>query len=78
MIGSLVTFVALEVRRSRQGSRDEPFSDTWLAEASKPIEHLYVGEPTFDWGDDEGPSSRKTRLTLRRARQLVTTTLMFH
>ena len=48
--GALAIFVS-ELTRDGEQPASRPFPDTWFSEADKPPEHLWVGEPSFDWGD---------------------------
>jgi hypothetical protein len=48
--GAVAIFVS-ELTRDGAGSRAEPFPDTWFSEADRTPDHLWVGEPSFDWGD---------------------------
>jgi hypothetical protein len=48
--GALAIFVS-ELTREIERPAPKPFPDAWFREASRPPEHLWVGEPTFDWGD---------------------------
>jgi hypothetical protein len=48
--GALAIFVS-ELTREVERPAATPFPDKWFREASRPLEHLWVGEPTFDWGD---------------------------
>jgi hypothetical protein len=47
--GAVAIFVAELTRGAPPG--DEPFPATWFREADRAPEHLWVGEPRFDWGD---------------------------
>jgi hypothetical protein len=49
--GAVAIFVAELARGGTTLVKDEPFPDTWFDEAARPPEHLWAGEPTFDWGD---------------------------
>ncbi len=48
--GAVAIFLA-ELARPQSHSPSESFPQTWFAEAEHPPEHLWVGEPTFNWGD---------------------------
>jgi hypothetical protein len=48
--GAIAIFVA-ELTRTTSPLRDEPFPEAWFSEADRAPEHLWTGEPTFDWGD---------------------------
>ena len=48
--GAVAIFVA-ELTRTTGSVRSEGFSETWFREADTTPENLWVGEPTFDWGD---------------------------
>jgi hypothetical protein len=48
--GALAIFVS-ELAREIERPAEKPFPDAWFREASRPLEHLWAGEPTFDWGD---------------------------
>jgi hypothetical protein len=51
MAGGAVAIFVAEFARAAAPLRDEPFPDTWFREAGRAPEHLWAGEPTFDWGD---------------------------
>jgi hypothetical protein len=48
--GALAIFVS-ELAREIERPAAKPFPDAWFREAARPLEHLWAGEPTFDWGD---------------------------
>ncbi len=48
--GAIAIFVA-ELTRGSTPPRDEPFPATWFTDADHAPQHLWTGEPTFDWGD---------------------------
>ena len=48
--GAVAIFVS-ELTRPTDGQRTEPFPDAWFSEADRAPEHLWAGEPRFDWGD---------------------------
>jgi hypothetical protein len=48
--GALAIFVS-ELTREVERPGRKPFPDAWFREASRPPEHLWQGEPKFDWGD---------------------------
>jgi hypothetical protein len=51
MAGGAVAIFVAEFARTGAPLRDEPFPDTWFREAGQAPEHLWAGEPNFDWGD---------------------------
>jgi len=51
MAGGAVAIFVSELTRDAPGPRTEPFPDTWFSEADRAPEHLWGGEPNFDWGD---------------------------
>jgi hypothetical protein len=51
MAGGAVAIFVAELGRAAAPPRDEPFPETWFREADLALEHLWAGEPTFDWGD---------------------------
>jgi hypothetical protein len=51
MAGGAVAIFVAELARTAAPLRDEAFPDTWFREANLAPEHLWAGEPTFDWGD---------------------------
>jgi len=51
MAGGAVAIFVAELTRGTAPLRDESFPDTWFREADRAPEHLWAGEPTFDWGD---------------------------
>ena len=51
MAGGAVAIFVAELARGTAPHRNEAFPDTWFSEADRAPEHLWVGEPTFDWGD---------------------------
>ena len=51
MAGGAVAIFVSELTRDAAGPKAEPFPDTWFSEANRAPEHLWVGEPSFDWGD---------------------------
>jgi hypothetical protein len=48
--GALAIFVS-EFAREVERPSSSPFPDRWYREAERAPEHLWTGEPTFDWGD---------------------------
>ena len=48
--GAAAIFMAELTRRVAEPS-SRPFPDTWFREADATPEHLWQGEPSFDWGD---------------------------
>jgi hypothetical protein len=48
--GALAIFVS-EFTREVARPAPKPFPDAWFRQAARPPEHLWTGEPTFDWGD---------------------------
>ena len=51
MAGGAVAIFVAELTRGAAPLRDESFPETWFREADQAPEHLWAGEPTFDWGD---------------------------
>ena len=51
MAGGAVALVLAELTRSHGATAGESFPQTWFADADQPLEHLWVGEPRFNWGD---------------------------
>jgi len=51
MAGGAVAIFFAELTRDLGDSRAQPFPDTWFSEADRAPEHLWAGEPSFDWGD---------------------------
>ena len=51
MAGGAVAIFLAELTRSHGATAGESFPQTWFADAEQPPEHLWVGEPTFNWGD---------------------------
>ena len=51
MAGGAVAIFVAELTRDEAAPGSEPFPDTWFSEADRAIEHLWAGEPSFDWGD---------------------------
>jgi hypothetical protein len=51
MAGGAVAIFVAELTRDGSPPRAEPFPDTWFSEAERAPEHLWAGEPSFDWGD---------------------------
>ena len=49
--GGAVAIFVTELSRSPAVPRGEPFTEAWFREAARPPEHLWSGEPIFDWGD---------------------------
>jgi hypothetical protein len=48
--GAFAIFLA-ELTRPQGVPRDESFPQTWFTDAERAPEHLWPGEPTFNWGD---------------------------
>jgi hypothetical protein len=51
MAGGAVAIFVAELARGTAPLRDEPFPDEWFSEVDRAPEHLWTGQPTFDWGD---------------------------
>lgn len=51
MAGGAVAIFVAELTRDLAESRGDPFPDAWFREADRSPEHLWAGEPSFDWGD---------------------------
>jgi hypothetical protein len=51
MAGGAVAIFVAELTREADGPRTAPFPDAWFSEAATAPEHLWAGEPRFDWGD---------------------------
>lgn len=51
MAGGAVAIFVAELARHPAPAAAGPFPDTWFREAGQTPAHLWVGEPTFDWGD---------------------------
>jgi hypothetical protein len=51
MAGGAVAIFFAELTRDAGDPRAQPFPDTWFSEAERAPEHLWAGEPSFDWGD---------------------------
>jgi hypothetical protein len=51
MAGGAVAIFVAELARDIGRSSPSPFPDAWFREADRAPEHLWTGEPTFDWGD---------------------------
>lgn len=49
--GAVAIFVAELTRSEPSTSGGSVFPDTWFREARRPPEHLWAGDPVFDWGD---------------------------
>jgi hypothetical protein len=49
--GAVAIFVSELKRADAPAVRGEAFPDTWYREANRRPDHLWPGEPTFDWGD---------------------------
>jgi len=48
--GAVAIFLA-ELTRTQVPPSSESFPDAWFEEAERRPQHLWLGEPTFDWGD---------------------------
>jgi len=48
--GALAIFVS-ELTRHTAPPSGPTFPDAWFREADRDPEHLWTGEPSFDWGD---------------------------
>lgn len=48
--GALAIFVS-ELARDAVRPSGPSFPDSWFREADREPEHLWTGEPSFDWGD---------------------------
>jgi len=51
MAGGAVAIFVSELTRPTGSPRPEGFPENWFREADRTPEHLWLGEPTFDWGD---------------------------
>ena len=51
MAGGAVAIFFAELTRDAGDPRTERFPDAWFSEAGRAPEHLWAGEPSFDWGD---------------------------
>jgi hypothetical protein len=51
MAGGAVAIFVSELTRGTTRRGAQSFSDAWFSEAERAPEHLWTGEPTFDWGD---------------------------
>lgn len=49
--GAVAIFVAELTRTPASASRNDSFPDRWYQEVERAPEHLWTGEPVFDWGD---------------------------
>jgi hypothetical protein len=48
---AVAIFVAELARNDASTTDGESFPDAWFREARRRPEHLWAGEPVFDWGD---------------------------
>ena len=48
--GAVAIFLA-ELARPQSTPAEESFPPAWFAAADRAPEHLWAGEPTFNWGD---------------------------
>jgi hypothetical protein len=51
MAGGAFAILVAELARDAEPPTARPFPDTWFREAERAPEHLWTGEPSFDWGD---------------------------
>jgi hypothetical protein len=51
MAGGAVAIFVAELTRDTAPPKERPFPDAWFRDADRAPEHLWLGEPTFDWGD---------------------------
>ena len=51
LAGGAVALLLAELTRSPGPTASESFPQTWFADAEQPLEHLWMGEPQFNWGD---------------------------
>ena len=51
MAGGAVAIFVSELTRDPAVPKTAPFPDAWFSEADHKPEHLWAGEPRFDWGD---------------------------
>jgi hypothetical protein len=51
MAGGAVAIFLAELTRPAGSSPGQSFPESWFASADRPPEHLWLGEPTFNWGD---------------------------
>jgi hypothetical protein len=48
--GALAIFLS-ELTRPQGSEAGASFPETWFSQVEQPLEHLWLGEPTFNWGD---------------------------
>jgi hypothetical protein len=51
MAGGAIAIFVSELTRDGAQSEGTVFPDAWFREADRQPEHLWTGEPSFDWGD---------------------------
>jgi hypothetical protein len=51
MAGGAVAIFVAELTRAPGSSAGTSFPEAWFDEANRAPEHLWLGEPTFNWGD---------------------------
>jgi hypothetical protein len=51
MAGGAVAIFLAELARPQDSAPGETFPATWFRQAERPLDHLWAGEPTFNWGD---------------------------
>ncbi len=49
--GGAVAILVSELRRDAAQPEGTAFPEAWFREADRAPEHLWTGEPRFDWGD---------------------------
>ena len=49
--GGAVAIFVTELTRTDAEPAGRPFPDAWFREADNAPDHLWQGEPAFDWGD---------------------------
>jgi hypothetical protein len=51
MAGGAVAILISGLRRDVEEPGGTAFPEAWFREADRQPEHLWTGEPSFDWGD---------------------------
>lgn len=51
MAGGAVAILVAELTRGRAPHPGDSFPEAWFRDADRTPEHLWSGEPSFDWGD---------------------------
>lgn len=51
MAGGAIAIFVSELTRDAPPPEGTAFPDAWFREADRRPEHLWTGEPRFDWGD---------------------------